>query len=78
MVVPTKQPKAIADGCRAILNFDASRRRELGSMARARVEEFFSPLKVVANYENTYEELWRSVCRSNNSHFHSPVERDFI
>jgi glycosyltransferase involved in cell wall biosynthesis len=78
MVVPPKQPKAIADRCRAILSLDVSRRHELGSMARARVEEFFSPQKVVTNYENTYEELWASVCRSRNSYLHSPVERDCI
>jgi glycosyltransferase involved in cell wall biosynthesis len=78
IVVPPRQPQAIANSCREILNFGASRRRQLGSMARARVEECFSTVKVVANYENIYEELWRSVRGSRNSYLHSPIERDYV
>ena len=76
IVVPSQQPKALADSCRAILSFEASRRHQLGLMARARVQEWFSPVKVIANYENLYEELWQSLSRSRNSYIHSPVERD--
>ena len=78
IVVPSQQPKALADSCRAILSFEASRRQQLGLMARARVQEWFSPVKVIANYENLYEELWQSLSRSRNSYIHSPVERDSV
>ena len=57
IVVPPKNPQALADGWKKILTMDVEERRALGRAARRRIEENFSLDSVVARYENLYQEL---------------------
>ena len=57
IVVPPKNPQALADGWKKILMMDVEERRNLGRAARQRIEENFSLDSVVTRYENLYQEL---------------------
>ena len=60
IVVPPKNPQALADGWKKILMMEVEERRNLGRAARQRIEENFSLDSVVARYENLYRELLTS------------------
>jgi glycosyltransferase involved in cell wall biosynthesis len=60
IVVPPKNPQALADGWKKILMMEVEERRNLGRAARRRIEENFSLDSVVARYENLYRELLTS------------------
>ncbi len=60
IIVPPKNPQALADGWKKILMMDVEERRKLGQAARRRIEENFSLDSVVARYENLYRELLTS------------------
>ena len=60
IIVPPKNPQALADGWGKILMMDVEERRNLGQAARQRIEENFSLDSVVARYENLYRELLTS------------------
>ena len=57
IIVPPKNPQALADGWGKILMMDVEERRNLGRMARQRIEDNFSLDSVVTRYENLYREL---------------------
>jgi glycosyltransferase involved in cell wall biosynthesis len=79
-VVPPKQPQAIAEACRNLLSLPADQRGQLRVMARARVEDCFSPLTIVARFEKLYEELRltsRATATSNSTH-HDSAEGNFV
>ncbi len=57
IIVPPKDPAALAVGWRNILATSRAEREQLGLLARQRVEEKFSLTAVVKRYENLYSEL---------------------
>ena len=57
VIVPPRQPEALAAGWRHILDLPADRRRSLGAAARARVETKFEIGAVARQYEALYDEL---------------------
>jgi glycosyltransferase involved in cell wall biosynthesis len=57
IVVPPRQPAALAEGVLALLNMPQEERRALGSRARRRILEHFSLASVVQQYERLYERL---------------------
>lgn len=57
LVVEPKNPKALADAMRGLINKDPGNRRQLGVAARNRILEMFSLPLVVARYEALYVEL---------------------
>lgn len=57
IVVPPRDPAALANGWMQILKMSAEERRRLGQAARQRVEAKFSLSSVVAQYEQLYCEL---------------------
>jgi len=56
-VVPSGDPRALADTCAELLALPESERRALGERARARVKENFELGSVVKRYEAFYDEL---------------------
>ncbi len=57
LVVPTKNPTALADAWRTLLNMDHQERMRLGSAARQRVIEHYNLPEIVSQYERLFEEL---------------------
>lgn len=57
LVVPRKDPAALARAWAELLAMDPEGRRQLGLAARARIVENFDLPKVVAQYESLYEDL---------------------
>jgi glycosyltransferase involved in cell wall biosynthesis len=58
-VVPPSNPAALAQGWAELLDMSELERRELGALARARVEEHFDICSVIRRYEELYHELGR-------------------
>ena len=56
-IVPPKDPAALANACRELLNLSSGKRRELGLAARALARECFSLHAVVDTYQRLYEQL---------------------
>ena len=56
LLIPAGDPAALAEGMLALWN-DPGRRVEMGRAARRRVEEEFDVRRMVARYENLYEQL---------------------
>jgi glycosyltransferase involved in cell wall biosynthesis len=56
-VVPPRQPDALAGAWAELIAMGADGRRQLGSLARARIEAEFAIERVVARYEALYEEI---------------------
>lgn len=57
IVVPAKDPQALADGIIKILSLDAKTYADLGIRARQRVVDLFSIEKMVEAYQRAFEEL---------------------
>jgi glycosyltransferase involved in cell wall biosynthesis len=57
VVVPTKDPAALAAGWRRLLDLDVQVRVQLGSAARQRVTERYNLPEIVSRYERLFEEL---------------------
>jgi len=60
IVVPPKEPFALASALEKLLRLPAPERARLGARARARVQEQFSLPDIIRRYEATYEELCRA------------------
>ena len=59
VVVPTRNPEALAAGILRLLEMQSDERARLGARARARIEQSFSLSAVVNNYSTVYEGLTR-------------------
>ena len=57
IVVPPREPEAIAAGWRRLLELGVGERQALGRAARARIEECFSLPSVTARYASLYEKV---------------------
>jgi glycosyltransferase involved in cell wall biosynthesis len=57
VVVPSRDPRALADGWRSLLRMDDEARRRLGEAARQRVEHYYSLRQIVEQYEQLYLSL---------------------
>jgi glycosyltransferase involved in cell wall biosynthesis len=57
VVVPPRDPQALADAIRRIVDMGNAKRFELGAAARRRVAQEFSLESVVKRYANLYEEV---------------------
>lgn len=62
-VVPPRDPRALAQACKEILDLSPERRHRLGLCARKSVEERFSLGSVVNRYEGLYEQLRQQALR---------------
>lgn len=60
IVIPCRNPEALADGWNKILLLDAEERHKLGKLARQRVQDNFSLQNVVYQYQSLYENLLRN------------------
>ena len=58
-VVPPRDPEALAEAIKKIVDLGPDGRADLGRTARQRVEERFELGKVVGRYEWLYEEVWK-------------------
>ena len=56
-VVPPRDPEALANAWRTLVEMGPERRRELGRAARRRVVEHFSLPTVVRQYEALYDQI---------------------
>ncbi len=58
-LIPPKDPDALADALRSLLN-DSAERDRLGRLARLRAQEYFDITMIAQQYQNLYTELlWR-------------------
>lgn len=57
MTAPARNPEAMAAAIGKLLEMEASSRREMGAMARKRVEERYSLAAVTTRYEQLYERI---------------------
>lgn len=57
VVVPPRDPAALAAGCDRLLGATATARQSIGALARSRVAKRYSIQTVVARYEGLYREL---------------------
>jgi len=57
IVVPPRDPPALADGMAGLITMDPDRRRRLGMAARARIEQNFELGTVVQRYYDLYQQL---------------------
>ena len=57
MVVPARDPAALAAGIERLIGLGAGGRQALGARARARIEQEYELGKIVARYEALYQEL---------------------
>jgi glycosyltransferase involved in cell wall biosynthesis len=60
IVVPPRDPQALADGWRELMEMGVEKRRALGERARKRVEDHYSLARVVREYEALYKQLFES------------------
>ena len=56
-VVSPRDPQALANGWRELIEMGSEHRQQLGLVARQRVKESFDLKKIAVQYENFYEEL---------------------
>jgi glycosyltransferase involved in cell wall biosynthesis len=59
VIVPPREPAALAEAMAQLITVDAQRRRQLGERARARIEEHFELRGVVQRYYDLYRHLAR-------------------
>lgn len=57
IVVPPRDPKALADACEHLLSIPAEKRASIGAKGRARIEAEFRIQEITARYEQVYAEL---------------------
>jgi glycosyltransferase involved in cell wall biosynthesis len=57
IVVPPKNPAALADGWRRVIHLSPEDRQRLGNAARLRIEQEFSLAKTVQAYQRLYQSL---------------------
>jgi glycosyltransferase involved in cell wall biosynthesis len=57
IVVPPKDPVALAEGWRKLIALGAEGRGQLGQAARARIQQHYSLTGVVRQYEDLYESV---------------------
>jgi glycosyltransferase involved in cell wall biosynthesis len=57
LVVPPRDPEALCEGWKKILDLDPQERRTLGENARARIQKMFGLDAIVSQYESLYEEV---------------------
>jgi glycosyltransferase involved in cell wall biosynthesis len=57
IVVPPRDPQALADGMARLLTADVERRRQLGMCARARIAENFGLARTLERYHDLYREV---------------------
>jgi len=57
LVVPPKNPKALAEAIIKMIEMGEAKQRELGEKARDRIKKNFSIEKVVKRYEDLYREI---------------------
>ena len=60
IVVPPKNPKALAEGLKKLVSMPEEQRAALGRAARARIEAHYSIESVVERYEHFYESVIRN------------------
>jgi glycosyltransferase involved in cell wall biosynthesis len=58
MVVPPKNPQALADSILHLLTMDKQKKRELGIAARQRINSLFSIDNIARQYEDLYSNLY--------------------
>ncbi len=56
-IVPPRNPEALADAWRELIELGAAGRKALGTAARSRVTNYFSLASVVQQYEGLYESV---------------------
>ena len=66
LVVPPRNPEALAQAWRELMTLGASGRTQLGQAARERIRENFQLASVVGQYE----ELFKSVLQKRSKHLH--------
>jgi glycosyltransferase involved in cell wall biosynthesis len=57
MVVPPKDPQALADGWERLLSLSAEERLSLGERARQRILQLFSIVQIARRYEDLYDQI---------------------
>jgi glycosyltransferase involved in cell wall biosynthesis len=57
IVVPPKDPQALADGWERLLRMNPAERRKLGEQARQRIQDDFDLGRIVKQYEQLYERV---------------------
>jgi len=57
IVVPPRDPQALADGWVKLIQLGVEGRRALGQAARRRIQEKFDLSQIVRQYEQLYENL---------------------
>ena len=57
MVVPAKDPQALADAWDRLLRLSAEERLSLGERARQRVQQLFSIVQIARRYEDLYDQI---------------------
>jgi glycosyltransferase involved in cell wall biosynthesis len=65
LIVPVRDPQALADACLRVLNMNHEQRQMLSCGLRRRVQEHFSLDSVVRSYEATYRDLCNQTSRSS-------------
>ena len=61
LVVPPKDPQALADAWEQILRLSAEERLILGERARQRIQQLFSIAQVARRYEELYEQVLQGI-----------------
>jgi glycosyltransferase involved in cell wall biosynthesis len=56
-VVPPRNPQALSDGLRELVELGQEGRSRLGVAARKRIKEYFALPEIVTRYQNLYQEL---------------------
>jgi len=59
LIVPAKNPRALANAWFELINLGIEKRRELGKAARQRIEKHYSIAQSTTRYENLYREMTR-------------------
>ena len=67
VIVPPRDPVALAAGWEKLATLARDARRQLGAAARARIVERFDLAAITARYEALYEELAAGSCRQSGS-----------
>lgn len=74
VVVPRRDPQALADAWRKVLDMDGDDRKRLGLSGRERVIQHYSLRQIVSRYETLFEELANGSSPLN----HMPSRGDYV